>query len=83
MKPHAVQVTPRGKIDGACEGGNAWVDILRSMAPCELDVFIYMSKTKTPLTWQYSKLEWTHFLNVKITPYAKRGLKMLLAIFEG
>jgi hypothetical protein len=53
------------------------------MAPCELDVFIYMSKTKTPLTWQYSKLEWTHFLNVKITPYAKRGLKMLLAIFEG
>ncbi len=49
MKPHEVEVTPRGKIDEACEGGNAWVDILRSMAPCELDVVIIHVKDQNPI----------------------------------
>jgi hypothetical protein len=49
MKLHAVEVTPRGKIDEACEGGNAWVDILRSMARCELDVFIIHVKDQNPI----------------------------------
>jgi hypothetical protein len=39
MKPHEVEATPKGRIDGACEGKNARDDILRFMAPCEL-VFI-------------------------------------------
>ncbi len=41
LKPHVVEVTPRGKIDdGACEGKNAWDDLMRSVAPHTLDVFI-------------------------------------------
>jgi hypothetical protein len=48
MKPHEVEVTPRGGIDGACEGKNARDDILRSMAPCELDVFIVHVKDQNP-----------------------------------
>jgi hypothetical protein len=49
MKPHEVEMTLRGKIDEACEGGNAWVDILRSMAPCELDVVIIHVKDQNPI----------------------------------
>jgi hypothetical protein len=48
MKPHEVKATPRGRIDGACEGKNAWDDILRFMAPCELDVFIVHVKNQNP-----------------------------------
>jgi hypothetical protein len=49
MKPREVEVTPRGKIDRACEGGNAWVDILRSMAPYELDISIIHVKDQNPI----------------------------------
>jgi hypothetical protein len=40
MKFHEVKVTPKGRIDGACEGKNPWDDILRSMALHEFNVFI-------------------------------------------
>jgi hypothetical protein len=39
-KPHEVEVTPKGQIDGACEGENAWDDILKCTAPRELNDFI-------------------------------------------
>jgi hypothetical protein len=48
MKPHEVKVIPRGRIDGDCEGKNAWDDILRSMAPRELDVSIVHVKDRNP-----------------------------------
>jgi hypothetical protein len=59
-------------IDGACEGKNAWDDILKSMAPHELDVYIVHVKDQTPLTWQHFELKWTHFSNIKTIPCAKR-----------
>jgi hypothetical protein len=49
MKPHEVEVTLGGSINGACEGKNAWDDILRSMAPRELDVSIVHVKNQNPL----------------------------------
>ncbi len=48
LKPHEVEVTPKGKIDGACKGENAWDDIFRSIAPCELDVSIVHVKDQNP-----------------------------------
>ncbi len=35
-----VEVSVRGRIDGACDGKNAWDDFIRSRAPHILDVFI-------------------------------------------
>jgi hypothetical protein len=49
MKPHDIEVIPRGSIDGACEGKNAWDDILKSMAPYELDVSIVHVKGQNPI----------------------------------
>jgi hypothetical protein len=49
MKPHEVKVIPKGRIDGVCGGGNAWDDILKSMAPCELDVSIVHVKDQNPI----------------------------------
>jgi hypothetical protein len=40
LKPHVVEVTPRGRIDGACKGENAWDDLMKSMGPRNLDVSI-------------------------------------------
>jgi hypothetical protein len=33
LPPHKVQVTRHGKIDGACEGKDAWDGAIRSLAP--------------------------------------------------
>ncbi len=49
MKPHEVEMTPKGKIDGAYKGKNAWDDILKSLAPCELDVSIVHVKDQNPI----------------------------------
>ncbi len=49
MKPHEVEVTLRGKIDGAYKEENARDDILKSMAPYELDVFIVHVKDQNPI----------------------------------
>ncbi len=48
MKLHEVEVTPRGRIDGACEGENAWDGILRFMAFREFNVFIVHVKDQNP-----------------------------------
>ncbi len=40
LKPHVVEVTPKGRIDGACKGKNAWDALIKSMAPRTLDVSI-------------------------------------------
>ncbi len=38
MPPHKVQVTRHGKIDGACEGKDAWDGAIRSLAPWILNM---------------------------------------------
>jgi hypothetical protein len=35
---HKVQVTKHGKIDGACEGKDAWDGVIRSLAPRTLNM---------------------------------------------
>ncbi len=39
---------PRGRIDGAYEGENAWDDISRSITPYELDVYSVHVKDYNP-----------------------------------
>jgi hypothetical protein len=58
LKPHVVEITLRGRIDGACKGGNAWDDFVKSMAPRTLMFLLYMSRTKTLQTWQHFKSKW-------------------------
>ncbi len=38
LPPHKVQVTRHGKIDGACEGKDAWDGAIRSLAPRVLNM---------------------------------------------
>jgi hypothetical protein len=40
LKPHVVEVTTEGRIDGACDGKNVSDDLLRSIVPRVLDVSI-------------------------------------------
>jgi hypothetical protein len=40
LKSHTVEVTTRGKIDGACQGKNPRDDMLRNMAPLVIDIYI-------------------------------------------
>ncbi len=40
MPPHKVQVTRHGKIDGACEGKDAWDGVIRSLAPRTLNMAV-------------------------------------------
>jgi len=49
LKPHVVEVTAKGKIDEAYDGKNAWDDLVRSQAPCHLDVFIVHVKDHNPI----------------------------------
>ncbi len=62
MKLHEVAVIPKGRIDGACEGENAWDGILRSMALCELNVYIVHVKDQNPTNMATHRAwNWTHF----------------------
>jgi tRNA-dihydrouridine synthase len=40
LKPFKIEVSVKGRIDGACKGENNWDETLRSIGPCVLDVFI-------------------------------------------
>ncbi len=40
LPPHKVQVTRHGKIDGACEGKDAWDGAIRSLAPRILNMAV-------------------------------------------
>jgi len=41
LPPHKVQVTKHGKIDGACEGKDAWDGAIRSLAPRTLNMVVF------------------------------------------
>ncbi len=47
-KPHVVEVTNKGKIDGACDGKNVAHDMLRSAATYYLDVSIVHVSEQNP-----------------------------------
>jgi hypothetical protein len=81
MKLHEVELTPRGGIHGPCEGKNACDDILKSMAPCELDVSIVHVKDQNPIDMATLRAQMDTLFEYKKTPCAKRGLKMLLGDF--
>ncbi len=38
LPPHKVQMTRHGKIDGACQGKDAWDGAIRSLAPWILNM---------------------------------------------
>jgi hypothetical protein len=82
MKSHEGEMTPRGRIDEACEGKNVRNYILTSMAFCEHNVSIVHVKdrnsTNMATHWAWF---WAHFLNIRTTPCAKRGLKIVLGNF--
>jgi hypothetical protein len=40
LPPHKVQATRHGKIDGACEGKDAWDGAIRSLAPWTLNMAV-------------------------------------------
>jgi hypothetical protein len=42
LKPHVVEVTTRGRIEGACEGHNTWDDLMKSKTPHYLDVYVVL-----------------------------------------
>ncbi len=42
MPPHKVQVTRHGKIDGACEGKDAWDGAMRLLTPQILNMVVVM-----------------------------------------
>jgi len=40
FKPQVVEVSVRGRIDGACKGKISWDDTIRLITPRVVDVFI-------------------------------------------
>jgi hypothetical protein len=72
LKPHVIEVTIKGKIDGACDGKNAWDDLVRSQAPRHLDVYIVHVKDHNPIDMASLQAQWMGFLNTTMIFYAKR-----------
>lgn len=48
LKPHAVEVIARGRIDGTYEGKITWDDLMRSTTPYYLDVSIIHVREQNP-----------------------------------
>ncbi len=46
LKPQVVEVSVRGKIDGACKDKIAWDDIISSITPRVVDVSIVHGRDK-------------------------------------
>ena len=49
MPGHKVQVTRHGKIDGACEGKDAWDGAIRSLAPRTLNMAVVKVTEQDPI----------------------------------
>jgi len=48
LKPHVIKIIAKGGIDGAYEGKNTWDDLMRSITPCYLDVYIIHVREQNP-----------------------------------
>jgi hypothetical protein len=81
MKPHEVEVIPRGRIDGAYEGKNAWDDILRFMAPHELDVSIVHVKNQNPIDMATLQAQMDTLLKYKNNPLCQNGFEVAIKQF--
>jgi hypothetical protein len=75
MKAHEVEVTLGGRIDGACEGENAWDDILKSMAPYELDVSIVHVKDQNPIDMATLRTQMDTIFEYKNNPLCQKGFE--------
>jgi hypothetical protein len=82
MKPHEVEMTFRGRIDGACEGKNAWDDILKSMAPCELDVSIVHVKDQNPIDMATFQAQMDTLFEYKNNPLCRKGFEDAIRQFS-
>jgi hypothetical protein len=65
-------VTPRGRIDGACEEENAWDDMLKSMAPCELDASIVHVKDQNPIDMATLRAQMDTLFEYKNNPLCQK-----------
>jgi hypothetical protein len=84
MKPHEVEVIPRGRIDGACGGKNAWDDILKSMGPCELDAFIVHVKDQNPIDLATIQAQMDTLFEYKNNPLCQKGFEdAIMQFLEG
>jgi hypothetical protein len=48
LKPQVIEVSVKGRIDGACKGKTTWDDIIKSIAPCVVDVSIVHVRDQNP-----------------------------------
>ncbi len=74
LNAHAVKVTNKRRIDGACEGKNVWDDLLRSIAPCYLDVFIVHAKEQNSTNVVTLRTKMHSFFNTCITLYIQKEI---------
>jgi hypothetical protein len=57
LPPHKVQVTRHGKIDGACEGKDAWDGAIRSLAPRILNMAVVTVTKHDPIDMARFRLQ--------------------------
>ncbi len=57
LPPHKVQVTRHGKIDGACEGKDAWDGAIRSLAPQVLNMAVVKVTEQDPVDMAQLRLQ--------------------------
>jgi len=57
LPPHKVQVTRHGKIDGACEGKDAWDGAIRSLAPWTLNMAMVKVTEQDPVDMARLRLQ--------------------------
>jgi hypothetical protein len=57
LPPHKVQVTRHGKIDGACEGKDAWDGAIRSLAPRVLNMAMVKVTKQDPVDMARLRLQ--------------------------
>jgi hypothetical protein len=57
LPPHKVQVTRHGKIDGACEGKDAWDGVIRSLAPRILNMVVVHVTKQDPVDMARLRLQ--------------------------
>ncbi len=64
LPPHKVQVTRHGKIDGACEGKDAWDGAIRSLAPWILNMAVIQVTEQDPIDMAKLHYNWMGNLNM-------------------
>jgi hypothetical protein len=63
LKPQVIEVSVRGRIDGACKGKIAWDDTIKSIAPHVVDVSIVHVRDPNLVDVAYLH-QWMNNLNI-------------------